>query len=76
MYSLLASAVQIVAGGAIDSPNSPLITKEPYKYSHHQIVSGLTVDIILTVLCIGFMVFVWYTNYGPGARKTGADRSA
>ncbi len=73
MYTLLASAVQILAGGAIDDPNSPLIKNEPYKYSHHQIVSGLAVDITLTVLCLSWMVYVWYSNYGPGAKKTGAN---
>jgi hypothetical protein len=63
VYNMLASAVHIVAGGSITDPNSPLITKAPYKYTHHQIVAGLTVDIILTVLCLSWMVFVWYRNY-------------
>ena len=73
MTSLLASAVHIVAGGSITDPNSPVITKAPYHYTTRQIYEGLTFDIIVTVIFLSWMVFVWYTNYGPGAKKTGAN---
>ena len=71
MLNVVAAAATklYVAGGSILSKDSALLAPKPPKYSHHQIVAGLTFDIIVSTIVIGLMFYCAYLNWGPPAKK-------
>jgi len=63
-----AAAKLYVAGGSITSPNSALFHPN-FKYSHHQVVSGVIFDSIVTVSLLAAMFYAAYKYWGPPAKK-------
>jgi hypothetical protein len=71
MLNVVAAAATklYVAGGSILSKNSVLLSKNPPKYTHHEIVRGLAFDITVSAIVIGLMFYCAYLNWGPPAKR-------
>jgi hypothetical protein len=58
----------IVAGGSITDKGSALF-HPAFRYSHHQKVSGVIFDAIVTVSLISGSAIIAYRNWGPPAKR-------